>query len=64
MIKLLLSSHAQRIWGERIAAAVPPGTLSLLTAEEALAAEGPSAAMPGSRAWPSVRHATWPASVR
>lgn len=44
MITLLLSSHAQRIWGERIAAAVPPGTLSFLTAEEALAAEGPSAA--------------------
>ncbi|HQS18292.1 D-2-hydroxyacid dehydrogenase [Reyranella sp.] len=44
MITLLLSSHAQRIWGERIAVAVPPGTLSFLTAEEALAAEGPSAA--------------------
>lgn len=44
MITLLLSSHARRIWGERIAAAVPPGTLSFLTAEEALAAEGPSAA--------------------
>ena len=44
MLTLLLSSHAQRIWGERIAAAVPPGTLSFLTAEEALAAEGPSAA--------------------
>ena len=44
MITLLLSSHAQRIWGERIAASVPPGTLSFLTAEEALAAEGPSAA--------------------
>jgi phosphoglycerate dehydrogenase-like enzyme len=44
MITLLLSSHAQRVWGERIAAAVPPGTLSFLTAEEALAAEGPSAA--------------------
>lgn len=44
MITLLLSSHAQRLWGERIAAAVPPGTLSFLTAEAALAAEGPSAA--------------------
>ena len=44
MITLLLSSHAQRIWGERIAAAVPPGTLSFLTAEEALAADGPSPA--------------------
>jgi len=44
MITLLLSSHARRIWGERIAAAVPPGTLSFLTAEEALAVEGPSAA--------------------
>lgn len=44
MITLLLSSHARRIWGERIAAAVPPGTLSFLTAEDALAAEGPSAA--------------------
>jgi D-2-hydroxyacid dehydrogenase (NADP+) len=44
MITLLLSSHALRTWGERIAAAVPPGTLSFLTAETALAADGPSAA--------------------
>lgn len=44
MITLLLSSHALRVWGERIAASVPPGTLSFLTAEEALSAEGPGAA--------------------
>lgn len=40
MITLLLSSHAQHMWGERIAAAVPPGTLSFLTAEEAMATGG------------------------
>ena len=44
MTTLLLSSHALRVWGERIAAAVPPGTLSFLTAEAALAADGPGAA--------------------
>lgn len=44
MITLLLSSHARRVWGERIAAAVPPGTLSFLTAEDALATAGPGAA--------------------
>ena len=44
MTTLLLSSHALRVWGERIAAAVPPGTLSFLTAEAALAADGPGTA--------------------
>jgi len=44
MTTLLLSSHALRVWGERIVAAVPPGTLSFLTAEAALAADGPGTA--------------------
>jgi phosphoglycerate dehydrogenase-like enzyme len=43
-MKLLLSAHALRTWGPRIAAAVPSGTLSFITAEEALAADGPCAA--------------------
>lgn len=41
---LLLSAHAHRVWGERIATAVPAGSLSFLIAEEALAADGPSVA--------------------
>lgn len=40
-MKLLLSAHAHATWGPRIAAAVPAGTLSFVTAEEALAADGP-----------------------
>ncbi len=43
-MKLLLSAHALKTWGSRIAAAVPPGTLSFVTAEEALAADGPCTA--------------------
>lgn len=43
-MKLLLSAHALQTWGPRIQAAVPPGTLSFVTAEEALAADGPCAA--------------------
>ncbi|MCW5747674.1 MAG: D-2-hydroxyacid dehydrogenase [Alphaproteobacteria bacterium] len=38
---LLLSDFALRTWGDRITAAVPPGSLSFVTAEAALAAEGP-----------------------
>lgn len=41
MTKLLLSAHAMRIWGQRIASAVPDGALSFITAEDALAADGP-----------------------
>src|SRR5260370_4220300 len=41
-IKLLLSAFALRTWGGRIEAAVPNGSLSLVTAEEALATDGPS----------------------
>lgn len=40
-LKLLLSEHAHRTWGARIAAAVPAGSLTFRTAEEALAADGP-----------------------
>lgn len=43
-LTLLLSGHARRLWGARIAAAVPPGEVSFLTAEEALADEGPCVA--------------------
>jgi D-2-hydroxyacid dehydrogenase (NADP+) len=43
-MKLLLSAHALETWGPRIEAAVPAGTLSFITAEEALAADGPCAA--------------------
>lgn len=39
MTKLLLSAHALSVWGPRIAAAVPG--LTLITAEDALAAERP-----------------------
>ena len=41
MPKLLLSAFALRTWGARIEAAVPPGSLVFVTAEEALAADGP-----------------------
>jgi phosphoglycerate dehydrogenase-like enzyme len=41
-IKLLLSAFALRTWAARIEAAVPKGSLSFLTAEEALAKDGPS----------------------
>lgn len=37
---LLLSAHAHRVWGQRISAA-QAGALRFLTAEEALAADGP-----------------------
>ena len=43
-MKLLLSAHALKTWGPRIEAAVPPGTLSFVTAEAALAADGPCGA--------------------
>jgi D-2-hydroxyacid dehydrogenase (NADP+) len=43
-LKLLLSAHALKTWGPRIQAAVPDGTLSFITAEDALAADGPCAA--------------------
>ena len=43
-MKLLLSAHALKTWGPRIEAAVPPGTLSFVTADEALAADGPCGA--------------------
>lgn len=39
MTKLLLSAHALRVWGTRIAAALPD--LAFVTAEDALAADGP-----------------------
>ncbi len=38
-LKLLLSAHALRTWGPRIEAAVPKGSLSFVTAEEALSAD-------------------------
>jgi D-2-hydroxyacid dehydrogenase (NADP+) len=40
-MKLLLSAHALRMWGSRLAAAMPDGSLDLVTAEAALAAGGP-----------------------
>jgi phosphoglycerate dehydrogenase-like enzyme len=40
-LKLLLSAHAHRTWGDRIAASVPAGALAFRTAEDALAADGP-----------------------
>jgi len=43
-LTLLLSAEALRRWGDRIAAAVPAGSLRFLTAEEAGASEGESAA--------------------
>ena len=43
-LKLLLSDFARRTWGPRIEADVPPGSLVFVTAEEALAADGPCAA--------------------
>ena len=42
MTRLLLSAFAFRTWGPRIEAAAPKGSLSFLTAEEALANDGPS----------------------
>ena len=42
MTRLLLSAFALRTWGPRIEAAAPKGSLSFLTAEEALASDGPS----------------------
>jgi len=41
-MRLLLSAFALRTWGARIEAAVPKGGLSFLTAEQALAVDGPS----------------------
>lgn len=38
---LLLSATALRVWGKRIEAAVPPGALRFLTAEDAVACGGP-----------------------
>ena len=43
-LTLLLSAHALKTWGARIASAVPDGSLAFLTAEQALASDGPSAA--------------------
>ncbi len=43
-MKLLLSAHALKTWGPRIPTAFPDGNLSFVTAEEALAADGPCAA--------------------
>ena len=40
-LRLLLSDFALKTWGARIEAALPAGSLSFLTAGEALAAEGP-----------------------
>lgn len=40
-LKLLLSAHALETWGERIAAAVPPDTLTFVTAEDAGASDAP-----------------------
>jgi phosphoglycerate dehydrogenase-like enzyme len=40
-LTLLLSAHALKTWGGRIAEAVPADSLSFRTAEEALAADGP-----------------------
>ena len=39
-LKLLLSDHAHRTWGARIAAAVPSGGLGFVTAEQAIADGG------------------------
>ena len=43
-LKLLLSHFARKTWGARIEAALPAGSLSFITAEEALAVEGACAA--------------------
>ena len=43
-LRILLSATALRTWGARIEAAVPSGSLAFVTAEDALAAEGPCAA--------------------
>lgn len=41
MPKLVLSAFALRTWGDRIRAALPPGDMTFITAEDALAATGP-----------------------
>lgn len=41
MSLLLLSAFARRTWGDRIIAALPPGELTFITAEEALASDTP-----------------------
>ncbi|MDP1752645.1 MAG: NAD(P)-dependent oxidoreductase, partial [Reyranella sp.] len=43
-LKLLLSDHAHRTWGARIAAAVPSGGLAFVTSEQAIADGGPCGA--------------------
>ncbi len=43
-LTLLLSSHARRAWGPRIAAAAPNGSVAFVTAEEAGSHSGPCAA--------------------
>jgi D-2-hydroxyacid dehydrogenase (NADP+) len=40
-LRLLLSAQAHRVWGARIAAAVPSGGLGFVTAEQAIADGGP-----------------------
>ncbi|TWS95121.1 D-2-hydroxyacid dehydrogenase [Reyranella sp. CPCC 100927] len=40
-LTLLLSAYARRTWGERIAAAVPPGSLAFVTAEAAIIVDAP-----------------------
>lgn len=40
-LKLLLSAHALRTWGPRIEAAVPPGAIAFVTAEDAGADDQP-----------------------
>lgn len=40
MTRLLLSAVTLRTWGKRIEAAEPSGTLSFVTAEEAVATDG------------------------
>ncbi|MGE0766709.1 MAG: D-2-hydroxyacid dehydrogenase [Hyphomicrobiaceae bacterium] len=43
-MKLLLSAFAQKTWGDRILAAVPDGTLTFITAEDAGSSESPCSA--------------------
>lgn len=53
LLKLLLSDHAYRTWGARIAAAVPSGGLVFVTAEEAIPADQLNARPPLSgTVWP------------
>lgn len=40
-VKLLMSAHAKKVWGERILAAAPDAGLDFVTAEEAGADDGP-----------------------